>query len=74
MVFNTVIVMVELTSQWVTIILLEPVGKSVVVVICIYSVGKTVVIVVVSPETDWAVDFVDIKDVVVIVVRVNSVI
>jgi len=39
MVFNTVIVVVELTCQWVAIILLEPVGKSVVVVIGVSPVS-----------------------------------
>ena len=74
MVFNTVIVVVELTSQWVAIVLLEPVGKSVVVVIGISSVGQTIVIVVVSPETDCSIEFVDIQDVIVIIVRVDTIV
>ena len=74
MIGDAVVVVVKLTSHVPAVVLLKPVRESVVVVVGINHVGQTIVIVVVPPNSDYAIDFVDVEDVIVVIVRVDTVV
>ena len=74
MIGDAVVVVVKLTSQIPAVVLLEPVRESVVVVVGVSHVGKTIVVVVVPPDSNYAIDFVDVEDVIVIIVRIDTIV
>ena len=74
MIGYAVVIVVKLTSHVPAVVLLEPIGESVVVVVGVNHVGQTIVVVVVPPDSNYSIEFVDVEDVIVIIVRVDTVV
>ena len=74
MIGYAVVIVVKLTSHVPAVVLLEPIGESGVVVVGVNHVGQTIVVVVVPPDSNYSIEFVDVEDVIVIIVRVDTVV
>ena len=71
---NAVIVVVKLPRQWIAVILLPPIGKAVCVIICIRSIPCPIVIMVIAISAKDTTRFINIQNIVVVVVRVYSIV
>ena len=73
-VIETIVVVVELTGHWVTVIDFEPVGKAVVVVICVGKVPNSIIVVVITVVSRDSTNFINVENIVVVVISIDSII